>query len=197
MGTKLGTLVGRRMDWSARTAVDSEDIPRMTKGQRKYKDGWAIMSVDPGGTTGVCEALVPRRPTVAACMSAAKLSPYEVGEHDPIDQSVHIALNYLNFVARAQLKYHIDRRHILLAIESFQLRQRNVELSPLEIHSQLKGLLYQHDPIYIEQTASQAKTFATDARLRVWGCYVRGSAHKRDAIRHTALAVATQLSHYP
>ncbi len=166
----------------------------MTKGQKKYRGGWAIMSIDPGGTTGVCEALVPKRISVAESMRDAKLRPYEVTGADLVAQSVHIALNYLSFVARAQMKYQIPGSHIFMTIESFQLRQRNVDLSPVEVYAHIQGLLYQHDVTMFEQTASQAKTFATDARLRAWGCYVRGSAHKRDAIRHTALAVASQLA---
>jgi hypothetical protein len=149
------------------------------------------MGVDPGGTTGVTTALVPRRATVADCMRHAKLSPYEVSGA-MIDQSVRIALDWLDFVAKAQFKHRITIDRCFLAIESFQLRQRNVMLSPLEIHCALQGLLYQHDVNFKEQTPSQSKTFATDQRLRAWGCYVKGSTHKRDSLRHVALAVANQ-----
>ena len=38
------------------------------------------------------------------------------------------------------------------------------------------------------QPASAAKSYATDARLRLGGRYVRGRPHERDAWRHVALA---------
>lgn len=161
----------------------------MPKSRRKKKYDWAVFAIDPGGTTGVCEALIPRRLTVADSMRNARLRPYEVWAQNPLDQSVHIALNYLNFVFKVQEKHHIPLSRIRLTIESFQLRQRNVQLEPVQIHWALQGLLYQHDVTWTEQTPSQSKTFATNARLHDWGCYQVGSEHKRDAVRHVALAV--------
>lgn len=36
----------------------------------------------------------------------------------------------------------------------------------------------------IKQTASQAKRFCTDDKLRMWGFYCRGKKHANDATRH-------------
>lgn len=44
------------------------------------------------------------------------------------------------------------------------------------------------------QQPSQAKTYATDERLRRWGYWIRGKEHERDAWRHAILFIASQRS---
>jgi hypothetical protein len=41
-------------------------------------------------------------------------------------------------------------------------------------------------PSMILQTASEAKTYATPARLKEWDCWVRGRDHERSAHQHLA-----------
>lgn len=79
----------------------------------------------------------------------------------------------------------------ILSMESFQLRQRNVELSPFGIAMAVEAILLRErpwlpSPLYA--TPSEAIGYATSARLKAWGLYGygRGSAHKRDALRHFA-----------
>lgn len=43
-----------------------------------------------------------------------------------------------------------------------------------------------HVPSMMLQTASQAKTFATNARLKEWDCWIVGRDHERSAFQHVA-----------
>lgn len=46
-----------------------------------------------------------------------------------------------------------------------------------------------HVPPMIMQTASQAKGFATNKRLKEWDCWVVGREHERSAMQHLAYFV--------
>lgn len=89
----------------------------------------------------------------------------------------------------------------LLIVEDFVLRPSGIQstarsgLSPVRITSLLMGFLRgralnnedAYCPAIELQMPAQAKGFATNERLKRWGWWVKGSAHKRDAVRHLLL----------
>ena len=87
-----------------------------------------------------------------------------------------------------------------LVIESYQQRPvahmlPSGALDPIRVAYMTLGLLagLGCPECVIWQTAGVAMSHATDARLREWGSWIRGSGHKRDARRH-ALTLRNRLS---
>jgi hypothetical protein len=59
-----------------------------------------------------------------------------------------------------------------------------------DIIGDVRGLCERRGATFLEQNASDAKSFATDDLLRNVGWYVTGKGHAMDAARHLVLAVA-------
>lgn len=85
-------------------------------------------------------------------------------------------------------------------IEDFILRpgphgSKRAGLSPVRMTCWLLGAIHESNTIWdynpiVPQSASQAKGFMTDARLKAVGWWAVGKPHSRDALRHTATYVA-------
>lgn len=140
----------------------------MSEGKRR-----SVFAVDPGGTTGW------------AFVASGERLVFESGQlvGDEITQT------------RELVRLIRECKADDVVIEDFVLRQgiarsgagsRRVTLSPVRITAMLEYALGLSLP---KQSAADAKTFATDARLRTWGTYVRGD-HARDAMRHAMLRLA-------
>lgn len=101
----------------------------------------------------------------------------------------------------------VDDCHALLeswpfaavVIEDFIIRRNDQSrsfLSPVRMTAKLEQLIWKDNRTYFRQQPNEAKTTATDARLKDWGMYERdgGLDHARDADRHaiTFLRRATQ-----
>lgn len=147
----------------------------------------AIMSVDPGGTTGVARgmfAFAQGESTGKILKRKQWLNTNEV-EGDFLQQAIQLVAIWKLFSRLA--KNTIGQRP-LLVVESFILRPGKAsadpaQLMPVRIAAALEALV----PVVPEyQTPSMAKGYATDERLREWGLWKVGSAHERDAIRHLA-----------
>lgn len=89
--------------------------------------------------------------------------------------------------------------HAAVVIEDFILRKSSKGrelLSPVRVTAAIKQFLWCNGRGFFRQQVSEAKTAATDDRLKVWGMYQRdgGLEHARDADRHaiTFLRKATQ-----
>lgn len=184
-----------------------------------------IMAVDPGGTTGVVSGIVPRGGSVKGILkrtrsrSAEQIKAAELraGTTWSADLSVALALaERWEAFAKNCLKLGI---HPELVVEDFQLRQRNVDLMPVNVRSALEGVLWMAGRVEadlragdafepgavnrrfggvpgmefawapIYQQPSEAKGYGTDARLRQWGLWERGMPHARDAWRHFGFRV--------
>ena len=157
---------------------------------------FAVMTVDPGGVTGIAQGVFIPGPLGAVTMAGT------IRGHRLDTREVHGgSLRQADEIARLWTLFKLDLeragvKDVVLVIESFALRQRSVELSPVEITWALLGQLKLRDrDRVLFQSPAQAKGFATTARLKTWGLYSfgRGSDHKRDALRHLALAVANRL----
>lgn len=173
---------------------------------------FAIMAVDPGETTGVAQAFLNatrgsstkallRRAVRKEAVRVAQVVPAEHYVGGPyasasIARQLHAA--WLSFLFRAVNELSIPVPNVYLAIEDFQLRQRSANLSPVEVthafYMSLMGINGTWPSMNMSpegrirtQPASEAKTYATDARLRDWGVWSIGKEHGRDATRHLAL----------
>lgn len=58
------------------------------------------------------------------------------------------------------------------------------------LENQTKGLIRVGDLDVLYQAPVDAKSYASDERLKDWGLWVKGSDHARDANRHMALVIA-------
>jgi hypothetical protein len=184
--------------------------------------GIAIMTVDPGGKSGVAQGLFfdEADSVESACRRALRkggIKSWEV-HGEPFVQAHIIAHMWLEFQFRACVNLSIPADHVCLALEDFQLRQRSADLSPVSVTYGIKTLLTKIDIDQAEKTdhgrihartvrwpigepymqaPSDAMRFATNARLRQWGLYaVIGkpiSKHRRDAVRHLCVRLSTML----
>ena len=72
-----------------------------------------------------------------------------------------------------------------IVYESFVYQRRNkVELYPVEVIGVIKLYCQMYNvPLYV-QSASQAKNFITDDKIKKMGLWVKGQVHGMDALRH-------------
>jgi hypothetical protein len=134
-----------------------------------------LISLDPGGTTGIAQAIFnPRRTHVGnICVDEfgpehyKKLYKYLVGE----SPNVIIYERFL-FQRRSQ---HVDlvSREYIGVIKLYAEMISDVSLAP--------------------QTASNAKGIWTDSKLKHLNLWVKGMPHGMDAVRHLLYFVDTKL----
>lgn len=154
-------------------------------------DTHAIMGIDPGGTTGIAAAYVSVRPTMKETMleGITKKRSLEV-PGDYLQQSKAIASLMNAFMYKANVENGIPLYNIHYAIEDFVLRRKaeggaTGNLTSCWVAAGAVAIFGSEANVKWRQ-ASQAKTYATDARLKLWGLWSIGSAHERDAWRHLA-----------
>lgn len=151
----------------------------------------AVMTVDPGGTTGLVGAHVQVRSTMRETCEQGMLVHKGVEVRGYwLDQAREVADSWRSFQAEAVNRgIHPSRIH--LVCENYLPDPRRmgsgaVNLDPVWIGAAVCGLL-EFEPVW--QTPAQAKQYATNDRLRQWGLWVVGSEHMRDANRHLATYV--------
>lgn len=143
--------------------------------------GWSVMSVHP-------EALTD--PTVSVLDNLEHWSHGQIacatdGKYDPIAESRAV-------VEMAEICANWEGA--LIVVEDFIMRssRRDREtLTPVRLIAGLDLLLFQNKRRAIRQQPSEAKTTATDERMKLWGLYERsgGMQHARDADRHSIVAL--------
>jgi hypothetical protein len=108
----------------------------------------------------------------SACVRSALL---------PID---HVWLVFEDFVYAPGVNYEGESAKISTAliwgIEGYRMGKRDAFLE------RARGPVKSSMPSMMLQTASEAKTFATNARLKEWGVWVVGREHERSAWQHIA-----------
>jgi len=116
-----------------------------------------IIALDPGITTGV-----------------AILDGFREIKTDQVKYSHRDFVNYLASLDLTEIVY-----------ESFVYQRRNkVELYPVEVIGVIKLFATQRDiPLYV-QSASQAKNFITDDKIKKMALWEKGQVHGMDALRH-------------
>lgn len=132
-----------------------------------------IMAVDPGGTTGV-----------AVCEVGRGVSHYLVAkEHEAGRLRLEQLEGGWKFQCHMLLAMCEQLRPDAVVIESFQLRTKLAQLSPVQIGSVLDFELGKlHMPV--EWQTPSERSVMTDARLRGWGLWTPGKPHQMDALRH-------------
>lgn len=145
-----------------------------------------IFAVDPGGTTGWSLLVLPESLNGTSIFKfnqetilANKLNWWhgQINCYD-IDLGIYQLLKIIKKWPSAAV-----------VMESFNIRQMAVDLSPVKISATIRYELWLKNQEMFEQSPGQAKTTATDDRLRTWGAYTSegGLQHARDADRHAIL----------
>lgn len=153
-------------------------------------NGWAeTIWVDPGGTTGW--AVMSVHPKVL------------LGNDLEVVRHIHhwtagMTKKNENQMASEMLELFSVWENAAIGIESFTLRQRAVELSPVSVRARIEyglWLIEKWDAeedgramgrgrhLYV-QSPSQAKTNVSDDQLRAAGLWLPGPDHPRDATKH-------------
>lgn len=118
-----------------------------------------VIALDPGITTGV--ALYTDWPN----------------KYVKTDQLKEFHEGFFNYLVR--------NKPTEIVYESFIYQRRNkVELYPVEVIGVIKLYAQTYNiPLFV-QSASQAKGFMTDDKIKKMGLWVRGQKHGMDALRH-------------
>lgn len=167
-------------------------------------DKFAVMALDPGGTTGLATGMfrtdrgdMMMKEVLARAIKKGVLLAADV-DGDPVEQAWWLAKAWSDFRFVCTVERGIAESDVVLVIEDFQLRQRSADLAPVRVTTGLLTLLRGREgdwplgaPVY--QGPSEAKGTATNDRLRSWGLWQVGSEHRRDAMRHLATRVSRML----
>jgi hypothetical protein len=162
----------------------------------------AVLAIDPGGTTGVGAGYVDLKGTRRETLENIRNRKAVEVEGDWLSQSAQLAQIMNRFVFTANVEYSIPLPNIHICIEDFILRRRTqggatgnltscwVAAGAVAIFQTSIGLEVVEGVMPVTwQQPSHAKTLMTDARLKSYGLWEVGSAHKRDVWRHFGLRV--------
>ena len=167
---------------------------------KKVSEGvHAFFFVDPGGTSGVAAAHIELKGTLKKTLQEGVLMKKSVEVKGKwFDQAKEISDMAIRFLFTAQVERGIPAQNIYIGFENYTRRPGAYDnnLEPVYVTAATSAFLWVHDREldFIMAEPSQAKTFATNERLKLWGLYEVGSEHKRDAYRHLALCVNTVLA---
>ena|SRR6266487_6726662 len=151
-----------------------------------------VIGVDPGGTTGWARMTVPR-----ACFYGTQESEILEWEYGELTGPEPAQVTQLTRYAREvqSLAYRVGPA---LVVEDFDVgavvtTDTGVLYSPVRIAAMLAYAEHRHelnDGRVVLQSRALAKQTVTDDRLKnVWGMWVEGSDHIRDATRHAITAL--------
>lgn len=153
----------------------------------------AILAVDPGGTTGVAaghyELLGSMKRTVTTGQRMHKTAEVK---GDWLEQANTIVQLAVRWAYTAQVEHHIPADRLHVVFENYIPDPKRVgagatDLSPVWVGAPAGAMIVNELGLdVVWQTASEAKGYATNERLKQWGLWVVGSAHERDANRHLA-----------
>ena len=160
-----------------------------------------VISIDPGGTTGWSrmvvhpEALVdPEIPILTNILDRAngQVRAIPATPNGKAPKALNLALEERRCIKTLVSDVLYPWYGAALVIEDFLLRKKVMDrelLSPVRLCAALE-LAAEYEGFSMtlhRQSPSEAKTTATDARLKDWGLYSRagGMQHARDADRHS------------
>jgi hypothetical protein len=160
----------------------------------------AVLALDPGGTTGVAAGYFKLRPTRRETLETmVNLKSGEV-KGDWLEQARRLAKIMSMFVFTANVENEIPLPNIHIVLEDFVLRRRESggatgNLTSCWVAAGAVAIFHtvgMDDEVggvhAVEwQQAGQAKSLASNDRLKSYGLWIVGSEHKRDAVRHLVL----------
>lgn len=158
-----------------------------------------ILAIDPGGTTGIAWAEVD----IDEGIMSREHEGSRTVDGSEYTQIVEICHLWSIFYKRCVQEHRMPADQVDIVCEDFSPRpgrgHTDEGIMPVRliwgIIGYRLGQLHEYDrggwgpaysPDMIMQSASQAATFATDARLKSWGLWIRGREHERSAWRHLA-----------
>lgn len=155
------------------------------------KGSLPIIGVDPGGVTGWSLLSLP--PLVAGkdiwtLKQDQIIANRHLWEHGQID----CKSGDLGELWGSDTLLKLIRQYpgAVVVMESFQLRQMAVDLSPVRIIARVEDSMWRQGRLdQLLYQAPAAKATANDARLKAWGVYTSdgGLSHARDADRHVMI----------
>lgn len=150
-----------------------------------------IFAIDPGGTTGVAAGIVDLSGgTVAEALASMERRKAAEVKGDWLSQALDLRTKFLKWEMDCE-RYGVGVPSRHCVIEDFVLRMpaTTTTLTSIWVAAAFHGSIAPPVTEVEYQTASQAKSYARDDRIKRWGLWEVGSAHKRDAWRHFALKV--------
>jgi hypothetical protein len=152
-------------------------------------DWLALYVIDPGGTSGVGRGLWPASAfggvRLADIMKAGLWETWECGG-SVWEQSKELVGEYVDWMFRLGVEEPPPGRvGVRLYMEDFQLRKSHgVDLAPVRIMGGLEALAgdFPYWEPHMVPPSSHKRSYS-DERLKRWGLWVRGSTHRRDAVR--------------
>lgn len=164
--------------------VFKRPAPKISNGF--IRDILPLIAFDPGGTTGWSLLVLPREINGIDIFSLPFgdiLKNRVIWEHGEIDCYEE------DLGASAMMQLVQEYPNAGVVVEDFVLRADRFErsrnlLSPVRLTAKLEHYLWRTGRKMLLQQPSLAKTTVTDDRLKIWGCYVPGMPHARDADRH-------------
>lgn len=168
----------------------------------------AVMAIDPGVTTGVARGVFDLDAgdgVLDVIASVTHRAAYEVVGRE-VDQARDLYEMWTDWVI--SVSGEVDGGGLSDAARVCEywtprlpLRSSKEEVMyPVRIAAAMEGMREwdeQRSPLVVGPTVyqlpRQAKGYATDERLKRWGLWERGSAHKRDAWRHVAFYLSGAL----
>ena len=164
---------------------------------------YAILVIDPGKTTGLFAGYVDLDVTVKETLETVRMKKSAELRGDNWLDSAHKINDVMNrFVYTANVEQRLRVGHIHIVFEDFVQRYETSILDSIwmmagavtcytlpEFNNGAKPIV---QPTY--QQPSEAKSFATNERLKLWNLWEVGSEHRRDAARHFAKRIDLLLS---
>lgn len=143
-----------------------------------------IVALDPGGTTGIAHTVYDKRSKRFAKIVTSELGPQE--HHKElyrflIDESPHVVV--------CERFIHQNRKD-----EDSAAGVGSVELISGEYIGVARLYCDLTDKTVVLQTPAQAKKLWTDDKLKTLDLWIKGSTHKRDAIRHLLYFITVELN---
>lgn len=156
-----------------------------------------IFTVDPGTTSGVARGLFERCDSAWEGVASGRWESWEV-EGTPAEQAWEIMGEYADWLERlrSQEKASGDQMTIAFAIEDFTVRlgrgaaSRRELLDPVRVAAGCEALSWTRGGlrwVQIQYQQPSERSIYTNDRLREHGMWVKGSEHRRDAVRHLIL----------
>lgn len=159
---------------------------------------FAIFWVDPGTTTGAARGTFVPATSWKATLGFGLWETWEV-EGSPAEQAQEIMGEYYDWEAKLLLELGYASERVILGVEDFMLRPEKAHgagsdehmLDPLKVIAGMETLaLHTSDErwgeprVVIERQMPHEKSNITSERLKRMGAWVKGSEHRRDAMRH-------------
>jgi len=174
-----------------------------------------VMGVDPGGTTGIAWGVFDKEAkTVEEAIKGVYVPGWGSESGSARAQIVAIGKRWRRFYHDCVFRLGISPYSVHQVVEDFSLTtHREVSAragkDPLisarigwglwgyrtgQLHEWERHELGPAGPILLHfQMPAQAKSFATDARLKTYGVHKSGKPHQNDAWRHIALYLSTTM----